>query len=163
MASLSAGVFPDAVGVISHILSRNRGVVDAALRDFGVTLRSIFPYYTETIGFDDMPCVMIEEDTVESEWRAIPLIALERYRIRLWGYVHHEEPEARREILVSLARAVQGVLNREMPPVTYGGVQFFWESTLMPSVSFGIGFVGNSVVASFAGECVLEAVVSYGD
>jgi hypothetical protein len=106
---------------------------------------------------------MIEEDTVESEWHAIPLIALERYRIRLWGYVHHEEPGARRGILVTLARAVQAVLNREVPPVTYGGAQFFWHSTLMPSVSFGIGFVGNSVVASFTGECTLEAEVSYAD
>ena len=163
MASLSAGVFPDAVEVIWYILSDNRAVLDAAIRPYKVTLRTIIPYYTETIGFDDMPCLMIEEDTVESEWHAIPLIALERYRIRLWGYVHHEEPGARRGILVTLARAVQAVLNREVPPVTYGGAQFFWHSTLMPSVSFGIGFVGNSVVASFTGECTLEAEVSYAD
>jgi len=163
MASLSAGVFPDAVEVIAHILSTNRGVVDAALRPLSVEFRNIFPYYAETIGFDDMPCLLIEEDTVESEWHAIPLIAVERYRIRLWGYAHHEQPALRRAIIVTLGRTVQAVLNREVPPVTYGGVQFFWHSTLMPSVSFGIGFVGNSVVASFTGECTLEAEVSYAD
>jgi len=163
MVSVSAGVFPDAVALVAQLLEDGRLAIDTALKPLGTRLKGVYPYYSETIGFDDMPCVLLEEDTVETEWHAIPLIAMERYSIRAWGYIAHEEPSMRRQQMVTLARAVQAVLNRHVPPVMYEGVQYFWSNTLLPAVSFGIGFVGNSVVAAFTGTIVVQAEVSYAE
>ncbi|GIV22136.1 MAG: hypothetical protein KatS3mg023_3887 [Armatimonadota bacterium] len=154
-------MFPDVVSMIHEHLRSQWDVIDASLQQYGMHLRNILPYYAD-IGFEMMPCLMLEDISTQMDWRAIPRIGEIRQSVRLYGYVHHEKPDVRRAALVSLGVTTQIVLNRLDVPHVYAGVEFWWQEMLCPTLDFGVSFAGNTVVGAFTALMEVQSHVQLG-
>lgn len=151
-------MLPDVVNMLSAHLESRWEDLNAALARFGLQVRFILPYYTD-IGFEMMPCIMLEDIGSTMEWHAIPRIGELRQSVRLYGYIYHEKPEVRRAAMVALGITAQVVLNELPVPREFQGVQYWWEGMLCPSVDFGVGFVGNSTVGAFTSSMEVQCHV----
>jgi hypothetical protein len=154
-------MLPDVVTMLYQYLLTRWGDIDDALQRYDMRLRNILPYYAD-IGFEMMPCLMLEDIGTQMEWHAISRIGEIRQSVRLYGYVYHEQPDVRRAAMVSFGVTVQIALNQLDVPYTYNGVQYWWEGMLCPTMDFGVGFVGNSVVGAFTGLMEVQAHVQLG-
>lgn len=141
-------MLPDVVSMLHEYLLSRWEPIDQALAQHDMHLRQILPYYAD-IGFEMMPCLMLEDIGATMEWHAIPRLGEVRQSVRLYGYVYHEKPALRRAAMVAFGVTVQLALNRLDVPHEYEGVQYWWEGMLCPTIDFGVGFVGNSVVGAF--------------
>lgn len=88
-------MLPDVVSMLHEYLMTRWRNIDDALAPHDMRLRNILPYYAD-IGFEMMPCLMLEDIGATTEWHAIPRIGEVRHSVRLYGYVHHEKPQMRR-------------------------------------------------------------------
>lgn len=154
-------MLPDVVSMLHSYLQSQWDAIDDALQAYDMRLRNILTYYGD-IGFEMMPCIMLEDISMQMEWHAIPTTAETRQAVRLYGYVHHEKPDIRRAAMVRFGVTTQVLLNKMPVPYVYEGVEFYWQEVLCPTLDFGFGLVGNSVVGAFTALLEVQAHVQLG-
>ena len=151
----------DPVAITLSIIESNRGVLNSILDEDLPYIRT-FPYYEANASFQEMPCCMIEETKDEMNWAAIHRIATHTYRLRLYGFLHHKDPETRVINNRRFGRAVAGILNMQDTPLNIGNDESVYHTKMIAStINWGQGMTKGVIISAFSINIAFNQQVSY--
>ena len=141
---------------LAGIIESERPYIDSRLGevDEGRTLGTVLPYYTYNVDVGMYPLVMISSAREDGRWHGLNNLALATVSCRVWGHVHHDDPEKQADLLDELAASLEAVFNVRHGAVMVADVEIVGPDDALPytGIEYGVtSFPNSPMVGSFLG------------
>jgi len=157
----------DVARAMKLILESHRPQMTMALNRAGMssTMGTILEYWTDAIDSGMYPLLMIQHESDDTAWIALPDIAEETYNLTVWGFILHEDPRIRSDAVGMLAGVVKDAFNRNHYPIDLGnGTEMYFNDVCpIKHVEYGVSQLNSTIAHGFVATFTSNALIQERD